>query len=151
MSLLILVLSILLVGQLLLFRPLDVASLIPQSRPYLEQVCQFAPCSFAADRNPEQIRLINRDVRAHPKQDNVLLITATLVNEADSAQAYPNMRVSLFDLSGNKVAQRHFRPADYLGERYTPFMQMQPQTPLQIKLEVIDPGNNAVNFEFGIQ
>jgi len=150
-SLLILLLLVLLIGQLILFRPLDVARLLPQTQPYLEQVCQQLPCHFQTRRDPEQIRLLDRDVRAHPEQDNTLLITATLRNQASFAQAYPDLRVTLFDLSGNKVAQRRFTPADYLGGLYTPFMQMQPDTPLHIRLEVLDPGANAVNFEFDVQ
>ena len=149
-SLLILILLVLLAGQLLLFRPLDIARWLPQSRPYLEQVCQYAPCHFTANQDLEQIRLANRDVRAHPDKKKALLITATLINEADFAQPYPELQVTLFDLSGNRVAQRRFTPTDYLGERYSPFMLMQSQTPLQIKLDVVDPGSKAVNFEFNI-
>ncbi|MFP4611111.1 MAG: DUF3426 domain-containing protein [Thiohalophilus sp.] len=150
-SLLILLLLVVLAGQLILFRPLDVYRLLPQSKPYIEQLCQQLPCQFNARRDPTQIRLINRDVRAHPEQADTLLITAALVNQADYQQAYPDLRVTLFDLSGNRVAQRRFTPSDYLGSRYSPFMLMEPGTPLHIKLEVVDPGSDAVNFEFDFQ
>ncbi|MDZ7805402.1 DUF3426 domain-containing protein [Thiohalophilus sp.] len=150
-SLLFLILVALLIGQLALFRPLDVVRYVPQSQPWLEQFCQQLPCRFTPYRDTDRLRLLNRDVRAHPDQDDALLISATLVNEAEVAQAYPAVRVTLFDLSGNRVARRRFTPADYLGERHSPFMQMQPDTPLQIKLEVADPGSEAVNFEFDFQ
>ncbi|MDZ7661009.1 DUF3426 domain-containing protein [Thiohalophilus sp.] len=150
-SLLILLLLVALVGQLILFRPLDVYRLLPQSKPYIEQLCQQLPCQFNARRDPTQIRLINRDVRAHPEQTDTLLITAALVNQADYQQAYPDLRVTLFNLSGNRVARRRFTPSDYLGSGYTPFMLMEPGTPLHIKLEVVDPGSDAVNFEFDFQ
>ncbi len=150
-GLLFLILVALLIGQLALFRPLDVVRYVPQSQPWLEQLCQQLPCRFTPYRDTDRIRLLNRDVRAHPDQDDALLISATLVNEADMTQAYPAVRVTLFDLSGNRVARRRFTPADYLGERHSPFMQMQPDTPLQIKLEVADPGSEAVNFEFDFQ
>ncbi|MDY6978567.1 MAG: DUF3426 domain-containing protein [Pseudomonadota bacterium] len=150
-GLLILLLLALLLAQLALFRPLDVVRFVPQSQPWLERFCQHLPCHFTPYRDTDHIRLLNRDVRAHPKQEGALLISATLVNEAEVAQAYPAVRVTLFDLSGNRMAQRRFTPADYLGERHSPFMQMQPDTPLQIKLEVADPGSEAVNFEFDFQ
>ncbi|TDX99592.1 uncharacterized protein DUF3426 [Thiohalophilus thiocyanatoxydans] len=150
-GLLILLLLVVLAGQLLLFRPLDVYRLLPQSKPYLEQLCQQLPCRFETYRDPEQIRLLNRDVRTHPEQADALLITAALVNKADYQQAYPDLRVTLFDLSGNRSAQRRFTPTDYLGERYSPFMLMEPGTPLHITLEVVDPGSEAVNFEFDVQ
>lgn len=134
--------------QLALFRPLDVVQLVPPTMPYVEFVCQQLPCQYHYHQDLDQIQLLSRDVRAHPKQKNVLLITATIINQADFKQPYPGLLVSLFDLSGNVVAQRRFTPAEYMGELDSPFLLMPPQTPIQITLEVKDPGNDAINFEF---
>ncbi len=137
--------------QLALFRPLDVVQLVPPARPYVEFVCQQLPCQYHYRQDLDQIQLLSRDVRAHPKQKNVLLITATIINQADFKQPYPGLLVSLFDLSGNVVAQRRFTPAEYMGELDSPLLLMTPQTPVQITLEVKDPGNDAINFEFDFQ
>jgi hypothetical protein len=74
-----------------------------------------------------------------------------MVNKADFKQPYPGLRVSLFDLSGNVVARRRFTPEEYMGELASPFLLMTPRTPVQITLEVKDPGNDAINFAFDFE
>lgn len=145
-------LVLLLIGTLLaqfaLFRPLTLISLLPAAQPYVAQLCGRLPCDFNYHEDLQQIQLLSRDVRAHPSQKNALLITATMVNNAAFRQPYPDLQISLFDLSGNVVAQRRFTPADYMGELNSPFLLMSPETPVQVTLEVLDPGNDAINFEF---
>jgi hypothetical protein len=54
----------------------------------------------------------------------------------------------LSDVTGSTVAQRIFHPEEYLGSLYHPFLEMKPNKPVHIALEVIDPGSAAINFEF---
>jgi predicted Zn finger-like uncharacterized protein len=149
------VLILLLLGalafQLVLFRPIDVVQLLPRSQPYIKTFCQQLPCQFHHRQDLDQLQLLSRDVRADPKHKNALLITATMVNKADFKQPYPGLRVSLFDLSGNVVARRRFTPEEYMGELASPFLLMTPRTPVQITLEVKDPGNDAINFAFDFE
>jgi len=137
--------------QLVLFRPIDVVQLLPRSQPYIKAFCQQLPCQFHYRQDLDQLQLLSRDVRADPKHKNALLITATIVNKADFKQPYPGLRVSLFDLSGNVVARRRFTPEEYMGELASPFLLMTPRTPVQITLEVKDPGNDAINFAFDFE
>jgi len=137
--------------QLVLFRPIDVVQLLPRSQPYIKTFCQQLPCQFHYRQDLEQLQLLSRDVRADPKHKHALLITATIVNKADFKQPYPGLRVSLFDLSGNVVARRRFTPEEYLGDLASPFLLMTPRTPVQITLEVKDPGNDAINFAFDFE
>ncbi len=146
--LLILLLGIALLTQLALFRNIEIVSHFPQARPWLEQFCRYAPCRIHTQRNIEQIKILERDIRAHPKDKKALLITATIVNKASFSQPYPDIRVTLSDLTGTVVAQRRFLPADYLGSLNSPFLLMKPGTPVHIRIAVLDPGRDAVNFEF---
>ena len=146
--LLILLLLAALLGQLALFRGLDIVRYLPQARPWLEQFCRHAPCRLHARRDLDQIRILERDIRAHPQEKNALLITATIVNRASFPQPYPDMLVTLSDLTGGIVAERRFTPADYLGKLNSPFLLMKPGTPVHIRIGVRDPGRDAVNFEF---
>ncbi len=146
--LLILLLSIGLLIQLALFRNIEIVNHFPQTRPWLEQFCHYAPCRIHSQRDIEQIKILERDIRAHPKDKKALLITATIVNKASFNQSYPDIRVTLSDLTGTVVAQRRFVPADYLGSLNSPFLLMKPGTPVHIRIAVLDPGRDAVNFEF---
>jgi len=146
--LLILLLCIALLAQLALFRNIEIVNQFPQTRPWLELFCHYVPCRIHAQRNIEQIKILERDIRAHPKDKKALLITATIVNKASFSQPYPDIRVTLSDLTGAVVAQRRFLPADYLGSLNSPFLLMKPGTPVHIRIAVLDPGRDAVNFEF---
>ncbi|VAX12633.1 hypothetical protein MNBD_GAMMA24-171 [hydrothermal vent metagenome] len=145
---LILLLSLALLIQLALFRSIDIIQYIPQARPWLEQFCQYAPCRIHARKDIDKIRILERDIRANPQDKKALLITATIVNQARFSQAYPDIRVTLSDLTGSVVAQRRFSSADYLGKLNSPFLLMKPGIPVHIRIAVLDPGRDAVNFEF---
>ncbi len=145
---LILLLSLALLIQLALFRNIEIIRYFPQARPWLEQFCDYAPCRIHARQAIDKIRILERDIHANPENKKALLITATIVNQASFSQPYPDIRVSLSDLTGTVVAQRRFSPADYLGSLNSPFLLMKPGTPVHIRIDVLDPGRDAVNFEF---
>jgi hypothetical protein len=117
----------------------------------VEKFCNKVPCIYSGPRDVSQIKLVSRDIRLHPKVDNALLISATFINRAAFKQPYPDITVTLSDLSGALVAQRRFKPAEYLGRLNSPFLLMPSGKPVQIALEVVDPGKDAVNFEFTFQ
>lgn len=134
--------------QLLLFRSYELANGFPSLAPTLASLCDTLPCRYAGGIDVSQIQLQNRDVRSHPSQKNALLISAAFVNQADFRQPYPTIAIRLSDLSGHVVATRHFRPEEYLDKLYTRFLLMEPGTPVHITLAVLDPGDDAINFDF---
>ena len=93
------------------------------------------------------ISLDSRDVRRHPDYDNALLIQLTLSNGAEFDQPYPKLRVSFSDLAGNVIAERLFQPEEYLSETLHGTL-FPAKRPLLIELEVIDPGERAISYQF---
>ena len=147
----ILIFSAVLLGQLAYFRSSQLVDKLPAMQPLVEKLCTTLPCVYSGPRDVSQIKLLSRDVRLHRKVDNALLISATFINRASFKQPYPDITISLSDLSGAMVAQRRFTPAEYLGRLNSPFLLMPSGKPVHIELEVIDPGKDAVNFEFTFQ
>jgi hypothetical protein len=92
--------------------------------------------------------LLNRDVRRHPEVSNALLVNATMINRAGFTQSWPVMSIRFSDLSGKPVAERRFLPAEYLGGSVNNSEGMAPASPVQVVLEIEDPGEEAVSFEF---
>lgn len=134
--------------QLIVFRSTDLADSFPSLEPTLGSLCNSLPCRYTGPRDITQIKLLNRDIRIHPKEEKALLITATMVNRAQFKQPYPDIKITLSDLSGDVVARRQFSADKYLKRIYTPLLRMPSGQPVKIALEVIDPGRDAVNFEF---
>ena len=96
----------------------------------------------------EQIELLGQDIRSHPKGKNALLVSATIINNAAFTQPYPGLQLSFSDINGEKVATRNFLPKDYLPSKFTTRKGMESNIPIQLELELVDPGKSAVNFEF---
>ncbi len=144
----IIILLVLSLAQIAYFRAHDLVGLIPASRPLLESFCEKVNCHYSGPRDTKKIQLISRDVRLHPKEKKALLINAAMINNADFAQPYPKIHIRLSDISGNVIAERIFNSKTYLGKLSNPFLLMKPKTPVHINFEVVDPGKDAINFEF---
>ncbi|HEB67409.1 MAG TPA: DUF3426 domain-containing protein [Gammaproteobacteria bacterium] len=149
--LLILALTATLGIQLAIFRSTEIANALPSLRPLLELVCQRVECRYNGPIDVDRIQLVSRDIRDHPARPDALLIKATLVNKAPFAQPFPDMEITLSDLTGAVVARRRFHPREYLGSYWHPFLLMRPDQPVQVTLEVLNPGQDAVNFEFAFR
>ncbi len=83
----------------------------------------------------------------HPVIDDALMVTGAFVNQAPFAQKVPELLISLFDVKGNLIANRLFKPAEYLLEDRTRD-HIDPGKPVQFRLEIVDPGANALTYEF---
>lgn len=151
-TLLMLLLILILIGglgiQTVLFRNVELANMFPNLLPLLSKVCDQIPCRYSGKVDVSQIKLLNRDVRSDPNQPNALLISAAFVNQASFDQPYPILQITLYDLGGNVVASRRFTPQEYLGNIYNRFILMESGTPVHVTLAVLDPGKDAINFEF---
>ena len=117
-------------------------------RPLLDQVCASFGCHLPLRHDPARLQLLSRDIRPHPSVPNALIISATLRNDADFAQAFPAVEITLSDLDENRIAMRRFQPQEYLGDSRNLGSGMAPGATAALVFEVADPGKNAVAFEF---
>ena len=117
-------------------------------RSGLELFCSFLRCELPLQADLSRIELVSRDVRKHPRVAGALLINATLVNHADFPQPYPILEVTFSNSTGTPVAARRFRPGEYLGNQVDIKAGMPVNRALQVMLEIEDPGEDAVSFQF---
>ena len=118
-----------------------------QWRPWLATLCAGLACELPAWHEPAALHILSRDVRPHPSVEGALLISASFRNDAAWAQAWPDLQLTLSDLNGQTIAQRRFKPSEYLGLSVKGQGIDAGQT-ASISLEVRDPGKQAVAFEF---
>ena len=121
---------------------------MPQLRLALEYFCQPLNCDLPLRHDISRIEMVEREVRDHPHARGALLINASFANRADFTQAYPVFVVSFSDVSGTPVAVRRFPPAEYLIGQQDVSNGMAPGERAQLMLEVVDPGDRAVSFQF---
>jgi predicted Zn finger-like uncharacterized protein len=117
-------------------------------RPLLDRTCAAIGCRLPLRHDPARLELLSRDIRPHPSVPNALIVSATLRNDADFAQAFPEVEITLSDLDENRIAMRRFRPQEYITDSRSLAAGLAPGATAALVFEVADPGKNAVAFEF---
>ena len=119
----------------------------PRFQQQVLKLCELVPCGESHFSNIRQIKLLQRNVFTHPVTSNALMVTGSFVNQAPFKQMLPNMIVSLFDTRGELIANRVFEPAEYLlGDKQRTTTESEKS--VQFRLEIIDPGTDALTYEF---
>jgi len=98
-------------------------------------------------KDPQQIQLISRDMHTHPTHSGILVLSLTFVNLAQSNQAFPDLEVTLLDITNQPVARRRLQPDDYLRPGVDTETGLAADVYLPVLLELGDPGEQAVGFE----
>jgi predicted Zn finger-like uncharacterized protein len=116
-------------------------------RPVYDWVCQPLDCSLPLRHDLARVEMIEREVRDHPNVKDALLVSAAFINRADYPQAYPVLQIAFSDISGTLVAVRRFMPEEYLHDKKS-VEGMAPGEQTLVMLEVADPGERAVSYQF---
>ena len=110
------VLLLILLGQAAYFFRIGLAARLPGLKPALVGYCSLLDCQVPLPRDPDLMSIDASDLEASSDHANVIILTATLRNNARYAQAYPDLELTLNDTSGKPVARRIFHPVDYLRQ-----------------------------------
>lgn len=121
---------------------------ITELRPWLETMCQQINCTLPPPRDRKKITLSSKNIFSHPNVEGALMVSASIINQADFAQTYPIIELRFENVRGKTIAGRRFNAVEYLGIPEDQISQMQPDVPVNINLEIKDPGNNMVSYEF---
>jgi predicted Zn finger-like uncharacterized protein len=116
-------------------------------RPLLAKSCSIVGCKLPELYDVSLVRSSNLMVRSHAETPNALIVDAIITNHADFKQPFPVMELQFKSLSGEIVAGRHFQPEEYLAGELLGSQTMPIKQPIHIALEIIDPGESAVNYQ----
>lgn len=105
----------------------------PKLRPYLLGLCAHIACQLPDYQNTAEFTVLHGSFTATPERYYVFKLA--FVNQADFAQAYPKVTLSLLDYNGNTFAYRTFKPKDYLPTGMTSgFMSAAASTEMTLKI-----------------
>lgn len=113
-------------------------------------VCGVLSCALPEYSDPSALGINGLVIRTHPTRQNALRVDALLNNEAPYRQAFPSLRLQFADIQNNRVAMRVFRPEEYLAGEMAGLRYIPGQTEVRVSLEIVDPGENAVNYSLEI-
>lgn len=124
----------------------------PELRPWLEMACgyldDYLDCHIQRPPSMARIDILGWDVRTLANTPQALIASTTLINNNPKPQPYPLLTLRFSDINGRPLAQRRFLPREYLPADTDISAGMTPDTPVIVELALVDPGKQAVNFEF---
>lgn len=117
-------------------------------RPWIAGLCSVLRCTLPAWQEPAAFSMISRDVRPVPGQAGALQVQASFRNDAQWAQGWPALRLSLSDADGRVIGTGVFAPRDYLDRSVDANSVLEPGQSAQIAFRVREPAASTVAFTF---
>ncbi len=124
----------------------DLYSLVPGLRPWYAMLCEPLGCELPVYHNISAIRSETLLVRSHPQLANGLVVNVEFRNTAEFPQPFPILILSFNAPNNAVIALREFAPEEYLPGELRNVEMMPVMNPVQLDLEIIDPGPDAVNY-----
>ncbi|WGZ93316.1 MAG: zinc-ribbon and DUF3426 domain-containing protein [Candidatus Thiothrix putei] len=118
----------------------------PVTTTLTHQICELLGCNIIPPRDIRKINLLSRNIYSHPNTPKVLTISAAIQNDAAFPQPYPLIEISFLDQNNVVLALRRFPPEEYIQHFNGELMQM--GVPDELLLNIADPGEAAVRFQF---
>lgn len=118
----------------------------PQIASLYEWACDQLKCQLPVLADISKINSHNLIVRSHPTTRKALIIDTIIINNADYPQAFPDIALYFSDINNQTIAQRLIHPQEYLSGELLTWQEMPSGQPIQIAMEILDPGKEAVNY-----
>lgn len=130
----------LLVGQFTWFWQRDSILQHPELRPWLERFCYTFLCTLPLTRAVASFQIQEGPVvQVHPERGDAIKVDAVFVNGAIFAQPYPEVHLTFQDNSGHLMAQRRFKPSEYLHTSETnKVMKSEATAHINLELKVVE-------------
>ena len=112
-----------------------------------QNLCTLIGCELETPRDVSKIRVLSRSVYSHPNAPKLLIISSSIQNDAPFEQPFPLLEISFLNSASEVIALRRFTPQDYIGQDSNNKL-MQPGVPSDFSVNISDPGQEAVNFQF---
>jgi predicted Zn finger-like uncharacterized protein len=117
-------------------------------RQLLDAVCTVSGCTPPLRIDLDKILITDRTLAAHPDKDNTLAMRLKVVNTALFEQPFPKLQLSLYNEMGALVARRTFNVSEYLSSSTNAEQLMPKLKPIEIELDLVDPGSQVTGFTF---
>ena len=129
----------------------DLAASVPEMRPLLNEGCRVLNCAVALPQRPRQITIEASDMQAADTANpGLVVLTATLRNQAAIALGYPALDVVLTNTREHTVARRIFLPAEYLLNSRDARAGLAPSAEVTIRLNIDSGDLGAAGFRLDL-
>jgi predicted Zn finger-like uncharacterized protein len=92
----------------------QIAAEYPQFKPMLVQACAALQCVIALPKNLDLLTIDDSDMQEDEDHENVIKFSSLLINNANHAQTYPDIELTLTAADDQPVLRRLIKPNEYL-------------------------------------
>lgn len=110
-------------------------------------LCPMLGCLLSDLVDTTKIRVSHLVLRSHPTVTDALIVDTILLNAAEFAQPYPDLLLKFNDINDQTIAFRQFYAEEYLAGELAGTKLMPIGQPVQLSIEIVDPGSEAVNYQ----
>jgi predicted Zn finger-like uncharacterized protein len=103
--------------QTIYFMRSHIASEYPQFKPLLAQACLYIKCEIALPKDLNALVIDDSDMQEDDNYQGVINFSSSLINNANYAQAYPNIELSLTNIDDQPALRRIIKPSEYLQNK----------------------------------
>lgn len=129
----------------------DIAARVPETRPYLDRMCELLDCTAALPQQPRLISIEASDMQAtDPANRGRIALKATLRNNAPTELGYPALDVVLTDIKDHTVARRVFLPAEYRDAGKDARAGIPPNAEVTVRLDIDSGDLGAAGFRLAL-
>lgn len=129
----------------------DIAASAPEARPYLARMCEYLRCAVALPQRPRMISIEASDMQAtNPANPGLIVLTATLRNQATIELGYPALDVVLTNSKEHTVARRIFLPSEYIDAGKGARAGIPPNAEITVRLDLDSGDLGAAGFRLDL-
>ncbi len=120
------------------------AASFPETRPFLNAVCDRLGCTVDLPRDAHQVVILGSDLQT--ENEASLVLEVTLANRASYPMAWPVLELTLTDVEDQPLARRMFAPSEYLASSMLEAAGIQARSEVPVKLQLQSKGIKAAGY-----
>lgn len=132
--------------QVLYFLRTPIATHWPGIKPWLVKSCSFAGCTVDLPQDITKLVIDDSDLQEDAEHEGVIRLNTVIINNAEFAQAYPLLELTLTDRNDRPVLRRAFTANEYLAKEVNLEAGIPGGEELQIKLALTSGDVNVSGY-----
>ncbi len=108
----------------------------PQFKPLLVKTCTFLNCEIGLPKDIDFFVIDDSGMQENENYQGVINFSSSLINNANHAQAYPNIELTLTNAEDQPVLRRLIKPSEYLIANTKTDNGMRAHEEIRIKLAI---------------
>jgi predicted Zn finger-like uncharacterized protein len=142
-----LILLLTLLAQAAYFLREPILASLPEVRPVVQDACAKLGCRVPSAADEDAIRVESSSLETNPEQPNRASLRVSFSNRSGLVQQWPHVVLKLTDWKGTPLAQRVFKPVDYLPKPEVSGSGMAAGSEQEFRLDLDLGGLSASGYE----